>query len=200
MRITDDWEAHPSTTADYIAHLLIALDPDPGREGLEETPLRVAKAWEEHTSGYGVDPTSILKSFSDGASNYNEMVIVKDIRFYSHCEHHLEPIIGLCTIGYIPNLSKPRIVGLSKLARLVDVYAKRLQVQERMTTDILGALWAALDPHGAGVVIRARHLCMESRGVCKHGNVTLTQALGGAFFEGDPRSEFLRASESNEAI
>lgn len=160
------------------------------REGLQETPDRVAKAWEFWTSGYGMDPAEILKTFEDGAEGVDEMVVVKDIPVYSHCEHHMAAIFGTVTIGYLPN---KRIVGLSKLSRLVNVYARRLQVQERLTCQIADALVTHLAPLGCGVVIKARHMCMESRGVCQQGHHTITSALRGVLkTEPDARSEFLR--------
>ncbi len=160
------------------------------REGLEETPDRVAKAWRFWTSGYGVDPAEVLKTFADGAEGVDEMVVVKDIPFYSHCEHHLAPIFGTATIGYIPN---GRVVGLSKLSRLLEVYARRLQVQERLTCQVADALMEHLNPVGAAVVIKARHLCMESRGVCQQGHHTVTSALRGAFKnQPEVRAEFLQ--------
>lgn len=148
------------------------------RGGLIETPLRAAKAWCEWTKGYGQHPNEILKTFEDGAENYDGILVVKDIPFYSHCEHHLAPIFGTASIAYIP---KDRIVGLSKFSRLVDIYAKRLQVQERMTTQIVEAIDKVLSPVGVGCVVKARHLCMESRGICKQGTVTLTSCLRGVF-------------------
>lgn len=159
------------------------------RGGLQETPERVAKAWEFWTSGYTKNPADVLKTFEDGAEGVDEMVVVKDIPFYSHCEHHMAPIFGTATIAYLPD---KRIVGLSKLSRLLDIYARRLQVQERLTCQVADALMEHLKPRGAGVVIKARHLCMESRGVCQQGHHTVTSALRGVFKdEPDARSEFL---------
>lgn len=160
------------------------------REGLLETPYRVAKAWEFWLSGYDKTPEDVLKVFKDGAENHDQMVTVKDIPIYSHCEHHLAPFFGTATISYIPD---GRIVGLSKLSRLADMFARRLQVQERLTDQIADALFTVLKPKGAGVVIKARHMCMESRGVCQQGHQTITSALRGAFRdEPETRSEFLR--------
>jgi GTP cyclohydrolase I len=168
--------------------LLRAVAVNPERGGLIETPLRAAKAWMDWTSGYGMDAANILKVFEDGAEGCDEMVVVRDIPVYSHCEHHLAPIFGHATVGYLPN---GRIVGLSKINRLVDMHARRLQVQERMTNDIAKDLMEHLKPKGVGVVITARHMCMESRGV-KQNSSTKTSALLGSF-RGDPtiRSEFL---------
>lgn len=161
----------------------------PLRQGLEETPARMAKAWAHFTSGYAVDIAKLLKTFEDGAENYDEMVIVKNIPIYSRCEHHLESIFGTATIAYIPN---GRVVGLSKLSRVADAFARRLQVQERLTTQIADALDEHLHPKGVGVIIKARHLCMEARGVCQQGHHTITSALRGVI-KGDPtaRAEFL---------
>lgn len=159
------------------------------REGLQETPDRVAKAWEFWTSGYGVNPADVLKTFEDGAEGVDEMVLVKDIPFYSQCEHHMAPFFGTATIAYIP---KGRVVGLSKLSRLLNVFARRLQVQERLTCQVADAMMEHLTPLGAAVVIKARHLCMESRGVCQQGHHTVTSALRGVFKEdATVRSEFL---------
>ena len=159
------------------------------REGLNETPVRVAKAWEFWTSGYDQDPADVLKVFEDGADGYDEMVAVVDIPVYSKCEHHLADIFGRATVAYIPD---GKIVGLSKLSRLVDVFARRLQVQERLTVQIADALEEHLDPIGVGVKVEARHLCMESRGLCQQGHYTVTTALRGALKdEPQARMEFL---------
>ena len=175
---------------DNVVRLLQFVGEDPKREGLLETPARVAKAWKHWTKGYSQNAAEILKVFEDGAENYDQMVTVKDIPIYSHCEHHLAPIFGTVTISYIPN---GKIVGLSKLSRLADMFARRLQVQERLTDQIANALVEHLNPLGVGVIIRARHLCMESRGVCQQGHHTITTALRGVIeSESQTRSEFLR--------
>ena len=166
------------------------IGENPGREGLHETPARVVKAWRHWCSGYSMDPAVVLKAFEDGASGCDEMVVVRDIPINSHCEHHLAAIFGTCDIGYIPN---GKIVGLSKFKRLADVFALRLQVQERMTVQIADAFMEHVQPLGVGVRIRARHMCMESRGVCTPGSHTLTTALRGVLTEGAPRAEFLQA-------
>lgn len=172
-----------------IQELLYGLDPNPTREGLNETPERVAKAWQFWTKGYLENPLDILKVFEDGSEAYDEMVSVVDIPLYSHCEHHLAPIFGTATVAYIPN---GRIVGLSKLSRLVDCYARRLQVQERLTTQIADALDEYLRPRGVGVYIKARHMCMESRGICQQGHHTVTTALRGVMKDDHrSRAEFL---------
>jgi GTP cyclohydrolase I len=169
---TDDREF---TERDW-RRLLSHIGEDPSRQGLHETPQRVDRAWQHWTSGYGQDPAEILKVFEDGAQQYNELVVVRGIPVYSHCEHHLAPFFGFATIGYTPN---GKIIGLSKMARLVDCFAKRLQVQERLTMQIAEALMEHVQPLSAGVIIRCRHLCMESRGIRMPGQVTVTSALLG---------------------
>ncbi len=170
---------------------LAAIGEDPERPGLRETPERVARAWAELTAGYGVDPGPILKVFEDGADGVDEMVTVGPISFYSLCEHHLLPFHGEAWIGYVPD---GRIIGLSKFARLVEVFARRLQVQERLTGQIADALAEHVKPKGVGVHLRARHLCMEMRGVECPGAATSTTALRGVFFERpEARAEFLGA-------
>lgn len=178
-----------------IHMLLQSVDPDPDRGGLDETPERAAKAWKFWTSGYKQDPATLLKVFEDGAEGCDQMVVVKDIPFYSHCEHHLAPIFGTATVGYLPN---GKIVGLSKLNRLVLCFARRLQVQERLTNQIAAALLTHLQPKGVGVLIKARHFCMESRGVQHQGCETVTQALHGEFRDDpDVRDEFLSLARSS---
>lgn len=178
---------------DIVTRLLQYVGEDPHREGLQETPLRVTAAWRHWCSGYGKDPKDILKVFEDGGETYDQMVTVKDIPIYSHCEHHLAPIFGTATISYIPD---GKIVGLSKLSRLADMYARRLQVQERLTEQIADALHTHLEPKGVGVVIKARHLCMESRGICQQGHHTVTTALRGVLLsDADARAEFLRVAQ-----
>lgn len=177
--------------------LLQSVDPDPDRGGLDETPERVAKAWKHWTSGYSKNAAEILKVFEDGAEGCDEMVVVRNIPIYSHCEHHLAPIFGTATIGYLPN---GKIVGLSKLSRLADMFARRLQVQERMTNQIAEALMEHLAPLGCGVVINARHMCMESRGVCQQGTSTVTSALRGVFKDDHRvRAEFLALARGDVA-
>lgn len=164
------------------------------REGLAETPARVAKAWAFWTSGYALKAEDILKVFEDGAHGYDEMIVRKNIPIYSHCEHHAAAIIGKCTIAYIPD---GKIVGLSKMDRLADMFARRLQVQERMTTQIADAMFSILAPKGVGVWISARHLCVESRGVQNQDSETVTCALRGVFQDQPAtRSEFLALARS----
>lgn len=172
-----------------IVDLLLYIGEDPSREGLRDTPERVCKAWKEWATGYGQDPSAILKTFEDGATDVDELVVVHNIPFISKCEHHLADMIGIAHVGYIPN---GRIVGLSKLARLVDCFARRLQVQERATTQIADALMAHLQPVGVGVLVRASHACMSTRGVKVHGSVTTTSAMRGALMDkAVARKEFL---------
>lgn len=174
---------------DATERLLRTLEPETcEREGLRETPARVAKAWAVWCSGYNEDPSDHLKSFEE--RDYDEMVMVKDIPLYSKCEHHLADIFGKATIAYIPN---GRVLGLSKLSRVANVFARRLQVQERLTNQIANAIWdSELRPLGVGVILRCRHMCMESRGICQQGHHTVTSALRGVLKEGDPRAEFFK--------
>ena len=164
------------------------LGEDTDREGLEKTPLRAAKAMKFLTEGYEKDPRQILQSamFNE---DYNEMVIVKDIELYSLCEHHMLPFFGKAHIAYIPN---GKIVGLSKIPRVVDVFSRRLQVQERLTEQILDCINETLEPIGVGVVIEASHMCMMMRGVQKQNSTTTTSGFRGSFKETDTRNEFLK--------
>ncbi len=176
------------STADW-RRFLIHLGEDPDRQGLLDTPQRVEKAWRQWTSGYGKNPADILKVFEDGAEQYNELIVVRGIPVYSHCEHHLAPFFGTATVGYTPN---GKIVGLSKLTRLVDCFAKRLQVQERLTIQIADALMTHVEPLSVGVVVRCRHMCMESRGIQTPGEETVTSAVLGEMQSNLAlRSEFL---------
>lgn len=181
---------------DSTMHLLQAVEPGNSgvlREGLLDTPKRVAKAWAHWAGGYSIDIPALLKVFEDGAEGYDQMVIVKDIPIYSKCEHHLADIFGTATIAYIPN---GKVVGLSKLSRVADAFARRLQVQERLTNQIADALHEHLQPIGVGVVIKARHMCMESRGLCQQGHHTITSALRGAIKdEPQVRAEFLQLAQ-----
>lgn len=173
----------------HVEAMLSLLGEEPGREGLRETPRRVRKAWREWTQGYAVDPALVVKSFVDGASPREELVLVRDIPVYSHCEHHLAPFFGVAHICYIP---AGRIVGLSKLPRLVDVFARRLQVQERLTEQIAQALEDCLMPRGVGVTMHCRHLCMESRGIRSRGALTTTAAYCGQLkTDSKARAEFM---------
>ena len=183
------WEGSEEKSAeDSVVRLLQFIGEDPGRGGLVETPARVLKAWKHWTSGYEADIKKILKTFEDGAEHYDEMIVVRDIPFYSQCEHHLAPFFGTATFAYVPD---KRIVGLSKMSRLVDAFARRLQVQERLTAQVVDAFMAELAPKGAACLIKARHMCMESRGVCQQGSETVTSVLRGVFKDGPVRNEFL---------
>jgi len=161
-----------------VRDLLVAVGEDPDRDGLRRTPERVARAYAEQFAGLYVDPSEVLQTTFD--EGHEEMVLVKDIEMYSTCEHHLVPFHGAAHVGYIPNVDG-RITGLSKLARLVDLYAKRPQVQERLTSEIADALMHRLEPRGAIVVIEAEHLCMSMRGIRKPGARTVTSAVRGMF-------------------
>lgn len=179
---------------DIVVRLLQLVGENPYREGLMETPNRVVKAWRHWCSGYHKDAKEILKVFEDGAEGCDQMVVRKDIPIHSHCEHHLAAIIGKCTIAYVP---RGKVVGLSKLDRLADMFARRLQVQERMTNQIADALVDNLDPIGVGVWISARHLCVESRGVQHSNSETITSALRGCIRDQDAsRAEFLALARS----
>jgi GTP cyclohydrolase I len=175
--------------ADNCKELLELLGEDPLREGLLKTPMRVAKAMNFFTQGYSLNADEVIKS-ATFESDYRQMVIVKDIEIYSLCEHHLVPFFGKAHVAYVPN---GRIVGLSKIARVVDIYAQRLQVQERLTTQIKTCLQNALNPLGVAVVIEAQHLCMSMRGVQKQNAITTTSDFTGAFLKDmRTRQEFLQ--------
>lgn len=174
--------------ADLVRRMLVQLGEDPDREGLRRTPERFEKALRYLTSGYRQDPEKILNNamFTVG---YDEMVVVKDIEVYSLCEHHLLPFFGKCHVAYLPN---KRVVGLSKIARLVNMYARRLQIQERLTNQIATTIQEQLKPQGVGVIIEARHLCMVMRGVEKQNSAAVTSAMLGAFRDNkQTRDEFL---------
>ena len=174
---------------DAVRTLIRWAGDDPDREGLRDTPGRVARAYEEFFAGYLQDPGEILARTFSEVEGYDEMIVMNDIRFESHCEHHMVPIIGKVHIGYLPDR---RVIGISKLARLVEVYARRLQVQEKMTVQIADTLQEALRPKGVAVVIEAAHQCMTTRGVHKPGVGLVTSRMVGAFRD-DPstRREFL---------
>jgi len=174
--------------ASHYAAILPQLGEDPAREGLLKTPERVAKALQFLTQGYDMDPAAILKS-AMFTEDYSQMVVVKDIEVFSMCEHHMLPFFGKAHIAYIPN---GYITGLSKLARVVDAFARRLQVQERLTNEIRDCIQDTLNPAGVAVVIECKHLCMAMRGVQKQNSVTTTSAFTGAFENEKTRAEFLR--------
>ncbi len=175
--------------AEHVSAIITGLGEDVTRQGLQRTPERVGEAFQYLTKGYKEDPDAILRSalFED---DYRHMVVVKDIDFYSLCEHHLLPFFGKVHIAYIPN--GKRVTGLSKIARVVDVYARRLQIQERMTTQIKDCIQRTLDPLGVMVVVEAEHLCMKMRGTEKQNSITTTSDFTGAFTRPETRNEFLR--------
>ncbi len=188
---TNTLETRPSREAaeEAVRTLLRWAGDDPNREGLLDTPARVVRAYEEFFAGYAQDPAEILARTFSEVEGYDEMVVMTDIRFESHCEHHMAPIIGKAHIGYLPS---KRVVGISKLARLVDIYAKRLQIQEKMTAQIADTLQEVLQPQGVAVVIEASHQCMTTRGVHKPGTNLVTSRMLGAFrTNGETRREFL---------
>ena len=184
---SEDAEPNPKMVR-LVTDLLGEIGEDPQRQGLQRTPVRVAKAWDFLTQGYGVD----LDEITNGAifdEQYDEMVAVKRIRFFSMCEHHMLPFYGYCNVAYIPN---GRVIGLSKIPRIVDMFARRLQLQERLTTQIAETLQKVLKPRGIGVVIEAYHLCMMMRGVEKQDSMTTTsEMLGGFKSNPQTRQEFL---------
>lgn len=166
------------------------------RAGIKETPMRFAKAVEHWTSGYGQDAAAVMKMFKDGSDGCDEMIIVHDIPFYSQCEHHFAPFWGVATIAYIP---KGEILGLSKNSRILDIFARRLQVQERITNQVADAFEKELGALGVGVLIRARHMCCESRGIEKQGSYTTTIALRGVMkTQAETRAEFMSSAMSTK--
>ncbi len=173
---------------ELIRRLLLELGEDPTREGLQKTPGRVAKSLRFLTEGYRMDPQQVING-AKYVEKYNEMILVKDIAIFSLCEHHLLPFWGNCHVAYIP---KGKIIGLSKVARLVEIFARRLQVQERMTTQIAEVIQTSLNPMGVAVVIEAQHLCMQMRGVQKQGSVAVTSEMLGVFRNNEAtRAEFM---------
>ena len=175
------------TLADNYRSIIDNLGEDINREGLEKTPERVAKAMQFLTHGYGLDPLEIMKSalFTE---DHQQMIVVKDIEVYSMCEHHMLPFFGKAHVAYIPN---GKIVGLSKIPRIVDAYARRMQVQERLTDQIKDCIQEALNPLGVAVVIEAQHMCMQMRGIQKQNSVTTTSSFTGAFEKDKTRKEFI---------
>ena len=186
VQVTEDISNH-------FEDILFKLGENPQREGLEKTPSRVAKAFQFLTHGYDLDPAEILESalFHEA---YDEMVIVKDIEVYSLCEHHMLPFFGKAHIAYIPN---GKIVGLSKVPRVVDAFARRLQVQERLTTEIRDCIQEVLQPKGVAVVIEASHMCMQMRGVQKQNSTTTSSSFTGAFEKDSTRKEFINLLSAN---
>jgi len=186
----NDWIQFPwekeNETEDLIIRQLEYIGENPNREGLKETPKRVIKSWNELFSGYKTDLKSIFKTFEDGACN--EMVILKNIQFYSTCEHHLLPFFGKISIGYVPD---KKVIGVSKLARLVEIFSRRLQIQEKLVGQIADALNDNLLPKGVMVIGEAQHFCMTARGIQKQDSLMITSAIRGAFEKSEVRNEFL---------
>jgi GTP cyclohydrolase I len=184
----DALERPEDGTQAAVRQILLAIGEDPGRPGLQKTPARVARMYAEITAGYTVDPQALVNDALFEV-DYTEMVVVKEIEFYSMCEHHMLPFFGRAAVAYVPNR---RVIGLSKIPRIVEMFARRLQIQERMTTQIADFLQQTLDPHGIAVVVEAQHLCAMMRGVRRSEATMVTRAMRGQF-EHDPilRAEFL---------
>jgi len=174
----------PEDVQDAVRTLIRWAGDDPEREGLRDTPMRVARAWKEYARGYAEDPSRHLSRTFEEVGGYDEIVLLRDIPFQSHCEHHLAPIIGKAAIAYLPG---DRVVGISKLARVLHGFARRLQVQERLTAQVADAIWAKLEPQGVAVVIEASHACMTARGVSTPGVMMTTSRMMGVF-RSDERS------------
>ena len=178
-----------------VRTLLLWAGDDPGREGLVDTPERVAKAYEDWFSGYKENPLLYLKRTFEEVEGYDEMIVLRDIEFESHCEHHMAPIIGHAHVGYLP---RNKVVGISKLARVVEAFARRLQVQEKMTAQVANCIWNVLSPRGVGVVIEASHQCMTTRGIHKTNVSMVTSQMLGSFREdARTRAEFLRMIDNS---
>ena len=185
-----DTQIIPDAVLDAVRTLLRWSGDDPDREGLVDTPKRVARAWQEYCSGYQENPALHLDRTFEDVGGYDEIVLLKDIPFHSHCEHHLAPITGKASIAYLP---RNRVVGISKLARVLHGYARRLQVQERLTADVAQCIWDHLQPHGVAVVIEAQHGCMTGRGVRTPGVSMVTSRLLGCFLTDAGRRKELLA-------
>ena len=181
---------------DAVRTLLLWTGDDPEREGLLDTPARVAKAYGELFSGYDQDPAEALGRTFEEVAGYDDMVVVKDIPFFSHCEHHMVPIVGRAHVGYLPD---GRVLGLSKIARVVDIFAHRLQTQESMTAQIAAAIQDNLEPRGVAVMIEAEHMCMAMRGIRKQGSTTLTTTFTGAFKDEPHEQMHFMTMAKNEA-
>ena len=180
----------PKDVQDAIRTLIRWSGDDPEREGLLDTPKRVARAWKEYCQGYGEDPSVHLSRVFEEVGGYNEVVLLKDIPFQSHCEHHMAPIIGKAAIAYLPC---DHVVGISKLARVLHCFARRLQIQERLTAEVAQCIWDHLKPHGVAVVIEASHACMTARGVRTPGVSMITSRMMGTFLEDErSRTEVLK--------
>ena len=185
----------PADVAEAVKTIIRWAGDDPEREGLIDTPARVARAWREYARGYAEDPAHHLSRTFEEVGGYDEIILLKDIPFQSHCEHHVAPIIGRAWVAYVPNA---RVVGISKLARVVEAYAKRLQIQERLTAQIANTIEQVLKPKGIGVVIKATHHCMTTRGINKQGTDLVTSRMLGCFRENPmTRQEFLSMVHSN---
>ncbi|MGO1540115.1 MAG: GTP cyclohydrolase I FolE [Luteimonas sp.] len=192
--IPDDRGVSREQAEEAVRTLLRWAGDDPAREGLLDTPSRVAKAYGEWFSGYALDPDEYLARTFEEVCGYDEMIVLRDIEYESHCEHHMAPIIGRVHVGYLPD---GKVVGISKLARVVEAYAKRLQVQEKMTAQIAGCIQRALQPLGVGVVVEGVHECMTTRGVHKRGVSMITSTMRGAFRDdARTRAEFLQFIET----
>lgn len=166
------------------------IGEDPNRDGLKETPARVVRSLDEFFSGYRQDPVDILQKTFEEIEGYDEMIVLRGVRFESHCEHHMAPIVGQAWVAYVPN---GRVVGISKLARIVDVYAKRMQIQEKLTAQIANTIDEVLKPQGVGVIVKASHHCMTTRGIHKHGTDLVTSRMLGCFRDNPiTRQEFLK--------
>ncbi|WP_429499870.1 GTP cyclohydrolase I FolE [Robbsia andropogonis] len=198
MGMTDTIKPTREEAEKAVRTLIRWAGDDPDREGLLDTPSRVVRSYDEFFAGYAIDPATLLSTTFSEVDGYDEMVVLKDIRFESYCEHHMVPIIGKAHVAYLPN---QRVVGLSKLARLVDAYAKRLQIQEKMTVQIADTLNATLEPKGVAVILEAAHQCMSTRGVHKAGSTMVTCRMLGAFREdASTRREFLSIVGKNASI
>lgn len=181
-----------------VRTMLAFMGEDPTREGLQETPSRVRRAYAEWFRGYGKDPKVLFRTFENGATHVDEMILVANIPTWSTCEHHSIPFFGLSHIAYVP---RDRVLGLSKFARLVDIFSRRFTIQERITEQVADTLMENLQPVGVGVVLECRHLCIESRGACAHGTVTTTSALRGALLtKPEARAEFFSLVRSASKI
>ena len=198
IRLLDQADVHQPSQADAeaaVSVLLRWIGENPDRDGLRDTPQRLVKAFSEHFCGYQQDPVKILQTTFEETDGYDEMVVLRAVPFESHCEHHVAPIIGRAWVAYVP---QRRVVGISKLARVVETYAKRLQIQERLTAQIANTVDQVLKPRGVGVVIKAVHHCMTSRGVHKPGTDLVTSRMLGCFRDsGITRQEFLSMVGSN---
>jgi len=198
VKRNDDSRPSDAAAEEAFRSIIRWIGEDPSRDGLQETPQRVLRAFREYFCGYDEDPEEILKKTFSETDGYDEMVVLRGVPFESHCEHHVAPIIGRAWVGYVPNR---RVVGISKLARVVEAYARRLQIQERMTAQIANAIETVLKPVGVAVVIKATHHCMLSRGVKKHGADMVTSRMLGVFRDNPmTRGEFLALVNSDVEV